>query len=218
MPILLVCQVIASVKLRDAARPLNAGRGSVVPYDFRRPTKLSRENVRMLQMAYETFARRLTTLLTSGLRQVCKVTIVDISQRSYEEYVTELEAQTLMVPISVPPLAGTGVLQFSLPTALASIDHMLGGPGGKQAPRTLTEIETTILRGLLDQMVGVLRYSFEPIVAINPTHRLDRVQPAVRRRRDRHRRDGRRRVRDGDRHRDRARSRSACRSRRCCRG
>ena len=123
----------------------------------------------MLQMAYETFARRLTTLLTSGLRQVCKVTIVDISQRSYEEYVTELETQTLMVPISVPPLAGTGILQFSLPTALSAIDHMLGGPGGKQPPRTLTEIETTILRGLLDQMVDVLRYSFESIVAIHPS-------------------------------------------------
>ena len=120
-------------------------------------------------MAFETFARRLTTLLTSGLRQVCKVTVVDISHKSYEEYVTDLGTQTLMVPISIPPLTGTGILQFALPTALTAIDHMLGGPGGKQAPRTLTEIETTLLRGLLDQMVEALRYALEPIVAITPS-------------------------------------------------
>ncbi|MGH3494946.1 MAG: hypothetical protein ACRDQ1_17155, partial [Sciscionella sp.] len=60
-------------ELRDTTRA--RGRDSVVPYDFRRPSKLSREHIRMLQMAYETFARRMTTLLTSGLRQVCPVTL-----------------------------------------------------------------------------------------------------------------------------------------------
>lgn len=123
----------------------------------------------MLQSAYETFARRTTTLLTSGLRQVCQVSIVDIIQQSYEEYVTGLATPTLMAPMTVPPLAGTGVLEFSLPVALTAIDHMLGGPGGSQPPRTLTDIETTLIRGLIEQIVGVLRYSFEPVTPINPT-------------------------------------------------
>ena len=140
----------------------------MVPYDFRRPSKLSREHIRALQMAYETFARRMTTLLTSSLRQVCQVAVTDISQQSYEEYVTGLESQTLLAPLTLAPLAGTGVLEFSLPVALAAIDHMLGGPGGQQAPRTLTDIETTLMRGLLDQTVATLRYALEPIVAVSP--------------------------------------------------
>jgi flagellar motor switch protein FliM len=145
-----------------------ASREDVVPYDFRRPTKLSREHVRMLQFAYGTFARRLTTLLTSGLRQVCQVSLSDISQQSYEEYITALESQTLMVPFTAAPLAGTCVLQFSLPVALAAVDYMLGGPGGEQVPRQLTEIEVTLLRGLIEQMTSVLRYALEPVAAINP--------------------------------------------------
>jgi flagellar motor switch protein FliM len=140
----------------------------VVPYDFRRPTKLSREHIRMLQIAHGTFARRLTTLLTGGLRQVCQVTVSEISQQSYEEYITGLESQTLMVPFTAAPLAGTCVLQFSLPVALAAVDYMLGGPGGEQLPRQLTDIEATLLGGLLEQITSVLRYSFEPIIAINP--------------------------------------------------
>jgi flagellar motor switch protein FliM len=141
----------------------------VVPYDFRRPSKLSREHIRALQIAYETFARRVTTLLTSSLRQVCQVSVLDISQQSYEEYITGLEPQTLLAPLALPPMNGTGVLEFSLPVAQAAIDHMLGGPGGVQSARTLTDIETTLVRGLLEQVVGTLRYSLEPVVAVTPT-------------------------------------------------
>ena len=140
----------------------------MTPYDFRRPTKLSREHARLLQIALDAFARRMTTLLTSGLRQVCSVTTADIVQQSYEEYVTALPTQTLMATLDLPPLTGTGVLEFPLPTALAAIDYMLGGPGGHQHTRTLTEVELTLIRGLLDQIVSVLKYAFEPIVALTP--------------------------------------------------
>lgn len=159
-------QPITDLRTRSSVRA--PGRGPVVAYDFRRPTKISREHVRSLQMAYETFARRLTTLLTSGLRQLCQVTVSDISQQSYDDYIGGLDSPTLITPLAIPPLAGTGTMQFSLPITLAAIDHMLGGPGGKQPVRTLTDIEATLLRGLLDQIVGVLRYAMEPIVAFEP--------------------------------------------------
>jgi flagellar motor switch protein FliM len=155
-------------------RPRTQRRASAVPgepvaYDFRHPTKLAREHVRLLQMTYETFARRLTTVLTSGLRQVCQVTVSEVTQQSYDDYIGGLPTPTLMVPIDVSPLTGTGVLEMSLPIALAAIDHLLGGPGGNQQNRSLTDIEVTLLDGLLDQILGVLRYSFESIIAIQPT-------------------------------------------------
>jgi flagellar motor switch protein FliM len=135
----------------------------VVPYDFRRPSKLSREHVRLLQIAYESFARRLGTVLTSSLRQVCVVGIRDITQENYEEYVVSLETQTLVVPLNFPSLGSMGVLEFSLETALAAVDHMLGGPGGEQPARTLTDIEGNLLSGLIEQIVGALTYSMESI-------------------------------------------------------
>lgn len=151
------------------ARTLTAGRTGVATYDFRRPTKLSREGVRLLQVTFETFARRLTTLLTSGLRQVCRVTPKDISQQSYDEFVNSRPLPTLIAPISLPQLQTTAVMEFSLPVALSAIDHMLGGPGGDQPERTLTDIETTLMQGLLDQIVGVLAYALEPVAELSPT-------------------------------------------------
>ncbi|WP_375494016.1 flagellar motor switch protein FliM [uncultured Jatrophihabitans sp.] len=148
--------------------PAPTGGQAVNPYDFRRPTKLSRDHVRSLQMASDTFAKRLTTVLTSGLRQVCQVDVSDIAQYSYDEYVSSLAVQTLMVPLEIDPI-GTGALEMSLPVALAAFDHMLGGPGGTQPDRPLTEIETSICGKLIDQMLGVLVYAFESIAAVTIT-------------------------------------------------
>jgi flagellar motor switch protein FliM len=122
----------------------------------------------MLKMSFEAYARRATTLLTSGLRQVCAVSVRATTQCSYEEYITGLDSQTLIAPISIEPLAGSAMLQFSLPLALAAVDHMLGGPGGEQADRPLTEIETSLLRSLLEQLLDLLQYSLQSVVDITP--------------------------------------------------
>ena len=74
----------AVTPIRPGANPTPVTRGPVA-YDFRRPAKLSREHVRSLQVAHETFARRLTTLLTSGLRQVCHVELGEVTQQNYDE-------------------------------------------------------------------------------------------------------------------------------------
>ncbi|HEX8306270.1 MAG TPA: hypothetical protein VF612_15445, partial [Jatrophihabitans sp.] len=84
-------------------------------YDFRRPTKLSRDHVRALQMCYETYARRVTTLLTSGLRQLCQVNLVAIEHQSYEEYIATLAPTTILSVLDMGPLPGTALLEFSVP-------------------------------------------------------------------------------------------------------
>jgi flagellar motor switch protein FliM len=146
----------------------------VTRYDFRRPTKLAREDTRALQMSYETFGRRLTTQLTSGLRQLCHFGLVAIEQQTYEEYIGGLAHTTLLSVLNIAPLPGTALLEFSVPTALACVDYLLGGPGGEQPTRTLTDIETTVLKGLIDQMLGVLRYAMETSTGLEPV--LDSIE------------------------------------------
>ncbi|NHC47110.1 flagellar motor switch protein FliM [Motilibacter sp. K478] len=141
-----------------------------VAYDFRRPTKLSREHVRTLQIVFETFSRQYTTLLTSTLRTVAQVNLVSIDQLTYDEYVSQLANPTHMAVLSVEPLPGAGVLEFSVGTAMACVDHLLGGPGAESQPeRALSEIEATLLRGLLDRVLGELRYAFEGVLRLEPT-------------------------------------------------
>jgi flagellar motor switch protein FliM len=60
------------------------------------------------------------------------------------------------------------LFELSLNTAMASIDHLLGGPGGPQPERPMTDLELPLLRGLLERMLGELRYGFEALVELDP--------------------------------------------------
>ena len=142
--------------------------GGPTPYDFRRPIKLSREHVRTLQIAFETYARSCGTLLTTRLRVVSNVTLASIEQLNYDEYVAALSNPTVIATVTIDPLPGTVLMELSSSMAMTAIDHMLGGPGGPQPERPLTEVEMPLLRGLLERMLGELRYGFETLVEISP--------------------------------------------------
>ena len=154
-----------------AARPpgkMSRRGGGPTPYDFRRPIKLSREHVRTLQIAFETYARSCGTLFTTRLRVVSNVALASIEQLNYDEYVASLTNPTVIATVAIDPLPGTVLVEMSTSAVMTAIDHMLGGPGGPQPERPLTEVEMPLLRGLLERMLGELRYGFETLVDISP--------------------------------------------------
>ncbi len=140
-----------------------------VPYDFRRPIQLSREHSRILQLGYDGFARQATTVFTSSLRTVCAVTLSAIDQRSYSEYVDSLETATYLTKFAADPMPGLGVLEIPLVATMSCVDHMLGGPGNADQPqRPLTEIESGVIGGLIERLLGEMRYSLSGIVPLEP--------------------------------------------------
>ena len=153
---------------RSPGKMSRRGGSGPAPYDFRRPIKLSREHVRTLQIAFETYARSCGTLLTTRLRVVSSVTLGSIEQQNYDEYVSSLANPTVIAVVAIDPLPGTVIMEMSVSSAMTAIDHMLGGPGGPQPERPLTEVEMPLLRGLLERMLGELRYGFESLVDISP--------------------------------------------------
>jgi flagellar motor switch protein FliM len=154
---------------RSPGKMSRRGGGSgPAPYDFRRPIKLSRDHVRTLQIAFETYARSCGTLLTTRLRVVSNVTLGSIEQQNYDEYIASLANPTVIAMVSLDPLPGTVLMEMSSSMVMTAIDHMLGGPGGPQPERPLTEVEMPLLRGLLDRMLGELKYGFESLVHLEP--------------------------------------------------
>jgi len=122
----------------------------------------------MLQIAFETYGRSCGTLLTTRLRVVAQLSLVSIEQQTYDEYINQVDNPTFMSVVSVDPLPGSMLLELPLPAVMASIDHMLGGPGGAQPSRNLTDVEMPLLKDLLKRMLAELRYSFESLVEIHP--------------------------------------------------
>lgn len=151
---------------RPRRRPRTA---EPTPYDFRRPIQLSREHQRTLQLGFDSFARQATTVFTSSLRTVCTVALAGIEQRTYAEYVDSLGPSTYMTLFTADPIPGTGVLEIPLFATMSCLDHMLGGPGSDDQPdRPLTEIEDGVIRGLVERLLGEMRYALDGIVTLEP--------------------------------------------------
>ncbi|MGY1689586.1 flagellar motor switch protein FliM [Geodermatophilus sp. SYSU D01105] len=144
-------------------------RGEPRTYDFRRPTKLSREHVRVLQIAQEAFGRQATTVLTTMLRTGARMELLGIEQHSYDDYVATLPNPHFVVTFTLEPLAGKGVLAYPLEIAMASVDHMLGGSGSADQPdRPMTVMETTITNHLLTRLLQEFTAAFAHIVDLQP--------------------------------------------------
>jgi len=163
--------VVPSV-IPTVVTPVQAGRsrrGEPRTYDFRRPTKLSREHVRVLQIAQEAFARQATTILTTFLRAGARLELVGIEQFSYDDYVVTLPNPVFISTFSLEPMAGKGMLAYPLDIAMAIVDHMLGGSGRADQPsRPMTAMETTITNHLLDRLLDEFAASFATITEIQP--------------------------------------------------
>ena len=139
-------------------------------YDFRKPIQLSREHARVLQLGLSGFARQATTVFTSSLRTVSSVQLLSVSQEVYSEYVDSLNAPTYLIKFSAEPMPGLGVMEIPLPAIMSCIDHMLGGPGSQRQPvRALTEIESGVVGGLVERLLGEMAYSMAAIVETSPS-------------------------------------------------
>ncbi len=158
-----------------AASGRAARRGEARTYDFRRPTKLSREHVRVLQIAQENFARQATTVLTTLLRTGARVELAGIEQFSYDDYLATLPSPVFVITFTIEPLAGKGMLAYPLDMAMATVDHMLGGSGAANQPnRPMTGMETTITMHLLNRLLDEFAASFAPITELQPA--LDSIE------------------------------------------
>ena len=131
-----------------------------VPYDFRRPTTLAREHARVLELAFETFARQWGTQLTAKIRVMSQVTLESVSMASYDDYVAGLPPATTMVLAEAAGHEARTVIQFPAAAALNWISLMLGSPVATDVPeRKFTRIEATLVRGLMDEALEDLHYS-----------------------------------------------------------
>lgn len=137
-------------------------------FDFRRPSKLTRDHSRVLQIVGETFARQASTVLSTTLRVMGHLALESVEQLTYDEFVGTTPNPSYLAILGLPPIPGAGLLHVPLPVALELIERLLGGPGGSTQPsRALTEIEVGVLRDLVMRLLGELTYAFEGVVALN---------------------------------------------------
>ena len=134
-------------------------------YDFRRPTTLAREHSRVLELAFDTFARQWGTQLTASVRVVSQVSCELVIMQTYDEYASALPPMTAMVLCNLGSSDAKAVLQLPAAAVLGWVTYMLGGTRPRPVEeRKFTQIEQALVRKLFDDALEDLRYSFGPLI------------------------------------------------------
>lgn len=152
----------------DNHAPENGKRRRILPYNFRRPDRIPREQIRSLYLMHDLFALSLSSSLPILMRAMSGVTLMSVEQQAYSEYLQGLSDPTALFTLSMHPLPGVAALEVSPSVAFPVIDRLLGGVGEDlEHPRAVTEIEQRILEGFVKVITDDLRSAWRPLADLD---------------------------------------------------
>ena len=123
-------------------------------YNFRRPNKFTKDQLRTLFMINENFSRIISNYLSGYLRSTINIKIASVEQITYEEFLVSIFSPTLLTIFQMEPLVGSAVLETSHNFTSPAIDLMFGGAGrNRNKVKELTEIELRVLRKLIEKFL-----------------------------------------------------------------
>lgn len=143
-------------------------RESVVVYNFRRPDRVSKDQIRSLHFLHDRFARNVATALSAYLRSVTHVSIMSVEQFTYSEFLMSLPDPTAFYALAIQPIDALCALEMNPGVAFTMIDRMLGGQGRGAAPsRALTEIEQNVIDAVVKLICDNLTETWHQIVDVS---------------------------------------------------
>lgn len=142
----------------------------IQPYNFWSPARFSKDQMRAVELVHEDLSERLTTSLPTFLRTNVRPRLVHIEQGRFHDFVKDFPQNTLFHLISLAPLPGHMVLTMSLNVSYLILEQRLGGKiEGRFTERALTEIDQSLLRGLVEHMLGDMKGAWSKVVSIEPS-------------------------------------------------
>lgn len=138
-------------------------------YDFKRPERVSKDQMRTLENIHENFARNLQAALSGYLRTIVEIKICSVEQLTYSEFIMSLPNPTCFNLISAEMLEGNLVLEINPAILFAIIDKLLGGGSSEHIipDREMTDIEKRLTSKLTALSVTHLRDMWADIRKIN---------------------------------------------------
>ena len=138
-------------------------------YDFKRPDKFSKDQIRTVSIMHETFARLTTTSLSAQLRSLVHVHVASVDQLTYEEFIRSIPNPTTLAVVDMDPLKGSAILEIDPAITFSIIDRLFGGQGeGAKFSRELTDIEQSVMEGIIVRVLGNLRESWSTVIDLRP--------------------------------------------------
>jgi flagellar motor switch protein FliM len=138
-------------------------------YDFRRPDRVSKDQMRTLQNLHESYARQLSTTLTNFLRTFVEIELVSVDQLTYAEFIMSISNPSCIYVFKMEPLDGSAILEINPTLVFFIIDRLFGGQGRpSEQNRELTLIEQSVLHRIVERGLNDLKEVWEHIGVFSP--------------------------------------------------
>lgn len=144
-------------------------------YDFRRPSKFSKEHLRTLVIIFDHYARLLSTNLPAYLRKNVSIEVMNSEAVTYSEFSNALSNPVILGIVDFAPLEGNIIIELAENIGYTVVDRMLGGNGVPlEKTRDFSEIELSILERIMNVCTNLLKEPWQSVLPLNP--RLERIE------------------------------------------
>jgi flagellar motor switch protein FliM len=152
----------------------------VTLYDFKRPNRVSKEQLRAFRGIHDKMARSLASQISSIMRSIVEIQLHSVDQMTYGEFLMSLPNPTSFNVFSVKPLEGSGVIEINPSIAFPMLDRLLGGKGEPfDASREFSDIELSLFETILRVMMSTLKEAWAPVMDIYPNIESKESSPNV---------------------------------------
>ncbi len=149
-------------------------------YDFKRPNRVSKEQLRSIRAIHDKMARSLASDISSLMRSIVEIQLHSVDQMTYGEFLMSLPSPTSFNVFSLKPLDGKGVIELNPSIVFPMIDRLLGGNGAAfETTREFTDIELNLLDQILKVVTQNMKEVWSPIMDLYPIVEAKESSPNV---------------------------------------
>lgn len=141
-------------------------------YDFRRPTKLSKEYINTLFMIFEDFSKFAGNHLSTQIRTNVNLKLASIEQISYDEFIHSIPKFTLLGLFHSNPLNGSQMIEINPQLCMLIVELLCGASeaqitkGEELSKKSFTDIEMAILEEVFKTFVTAFENAWQDITTI----------------------------------------------------
>jgi flagellar motor switch protein FliM len=158
---------LASGASEEAVDEKGKNSGDCKPYDFRKACKFQKEQMRTLNIVFQTFGQLLANKLSVILRTSCECEVLSVEEQSFSEFNNSLPMPVILGVLRLTPMRGSALLEISPEAAYTLINRLLGGSADSESGKQFTEIEQALLQNVVRQMLPILEKAWEKVLKLN---------------------------------------------------
>lgn len=139
-------------------------------YDFKRPDKFTKEQIRNISLIHESFSRAASAALSAELRMPAGGHVASVDQLTYEEFMRAVPNPTTFAVLDMAPLRGRALLEIDPSLTFSIIDRFTGGQGNaSKVSRGITALEKPIISHTVHELSRHLGAAWSTILDLRPS-------------------------------------------------